>query len=199
MVGESPGASLEPSSRPPCDVRIRQVRPEFFTDRVMGSLTTDVRLTYIGLWCVADDAGWMTWDVDQIAAQLYPYESIHSRTRRVEKAREALTSAGRLVVHECGCAVVLHLAEHQKIGGNKSFTAVEKHESIHVRTSPSAPNVPTRPSNTPDARARAEADAPRECGRCGGPIDNIRDRTAMVIDGGKRREVHERCLTVAVA
>jgi hypothetical protein len=76
-------------------VRIRQVRPEFFTDHVMGALPADVRLTYIGLWCVADDAGWMTWDVDQIAAQLYPYESIRSRTRRVERACEACaTQAG---------------------------------------------------------------------------------------------------------
>jgi hypothetical protein len=117
-------------------VRIRQVRPEFFTDHVMGALPADVRLTYIGLWCVADDAGWMTWDVDQIAAQLYPYESIRSRTRRVERACEALRDAGRLVIHECGCAVVPKLSEHQKIGGTKSFTSRDKHESIHVRTNP---------------------------------------------------------------
>jgi hypothetical protein len=117
-------------------MRIRQVRPEFFTDHVMGALPADVRLTYIGLWCVADDAGWMTWDVDQIAAQLYPYESIRSRTRRVERACEALRDAGRLVIHECGCAVVPKLSEHQKIGGTKSFTSRDKHESIHLRTSP---------------------------------------------------------------
>jgi hypothetical protein len=102
----------------------------------MGALPADVRLTYIGLWCVADDAGWMTWDVDQIAALLYPYESIRSRTRRVERAEQALREAGRLFVYECGCAVVPKLPEHQKIGGTKSFTSRDKHESIHVRTNP---------------------------------------------------------------
>jgi hypothetical protein len=138
-------------------VRIRQVRPEFFTDHVMGALPADVRLTYIGLWCVADDAGWMTWDVDQIAAQLYPYESIRSRTRRVERACEALRDAGRLVIHECGCAVVPKLPEHQKIGGNKTFAARERHESIHVRTSPAV-----RVSNVRVGNGRVETRATRE-------------------------------------
>jgi hypothetical protein len=107
------------------------VRPEFFTDAVVSRLPAPVRLTYIGLWCVADDAGWMTWDVSQIAAQLYPYESVRVRERRVGAAGESLAGAGRLIMHDCGCAVIPKLADHQKIGGNKSFTSRDKHR-VHT-------------------------------------------------------------------
>jgi hypothetical protein len=108
------------------------VRPEFFTDAIVSRLPTDVRLTYIGLWCVADDAGWLVWDVHQIAVQLYPYDSGRVRERRIERAGLALSEAGRLVMHDCGCAHVPKLADHQKIGGNKSFSALERHQ-VHTR------------------------------------------------------------------
>jgi hypothetical protein len=135
-------------------MRIRQVRPEFFTDAVTSRLQASVRLTYIGLWCVADDAGWMTWDVPQIAAQLYPYESVRVRERRVASAGEALVEAGRLVMHPCGCALIPKLADHQRIGGNKSFPARDKHE-VHTRPDKSARNV--RVGNGTVSEGRLEA------------------------------------------
>jgi hypothetical protein len=113
------------------------VRPEFFTDAIVSKLTPGVRLTYIGLWCVADDAGWMSWDVAQIGAQLYPYESVHVRERRIIAAGEALVAAGRLLMFECGCALIPKLEGHQRIGGNKSFTARDKHD-VHTHPDKSA-------------------------------------------------------------
>lgn len=135
-------------------MRIRQVRPEFFTDAVVSSLTADVRLTYIGLWCVADDAGWLVWDVDQVAAQLYPYESIRVRTRRVERAGAALVAAGRMVLPGCGCAYIPKLSAHQKIGGNKSYTVRDKHP-VHTSLDESARNV--RVGNGTVGNGRLEA------------------------------------------
>lgn len=116
-------------------VRIRQVRPEFFSDPVIGRMPPDTRLSYIGLWCVADDAGWLEWDLQHIAAMLHPYESVLVRERRMDKAAAALVEAGRVVIHDCGCAFIPRLSDHQKIGGNKSFTTRDKHESRHSRTS----------------------------------------------------------------
>jgi hypothetical protein len=121
-------------------MRIRQVRPETFTDPVTGHLPPAVLLTYIGLWCVADDAGWFAWDVDQLGALLYPYKSIRVRTRGIAVAGEALVRAGRITLHECGCAFIPTLADHQKIGGNKSFTARDNHR-VHTRMDESARNV----------------------------------------------------------
>jgi hypothetical protein len=122
-------------------VRIRQVRPEFFSDAKVARLPVDVRLTYVGLWCVADDAGWLEWDVVDLGAQLFPHESIRVRERRLALAGEKLVEAGRMVIHPCGCARIPTLEVHQKIGGNKAFTSRDRHarhvgsdKSIHSRT-----------------------------------------------------------------
>lgn len=120
-------------------MRIRQIRPEFFTDPVTAHLSPVVRLTYIGLWCVADDAGWLVWDVPQIGALLYPYKSVHAREHVVTQAGEVLVAAGRLRINECGCALIPTLTTHQKIGGNKSFPVRDKHR-VHTSTDESARN-----------------------------------------------------------
>jgi hypothetical protein len=114
-------------------MRIRQVRPEFFTDAIVSKLTPGIRLTYIGLWCVADDAGWMAWDVSAIGASLSPYESRLAREKRVTLAGVALGNANRLKFYECGCAWIPKLEEHQRIGGNKSFIARDRH-TVHTST-----------------------------------------------------------------
>ena len=62
------------------------MRPEFFTDPVTGRLRPEAQLAYIGLWCVADDAGWLDWDVPQIGALLYPYKSVHARQALINRA-----------------------------------------------------------------------------------------------------------------
>jgi hypothetical protein len=113
------------------------VRPEFWSDPVVARLSPDAKLTYIGLWCVADDAGWLAFDLDAIGALLSPYESVRVRTRRLERSCEALVEAGRVVLHPCGCALIPKLTEHQRIGGNKSFTALERHR-VHTSMDKSA-------------------------------------------------------------
>lgn len=138
------------------------MRPEFFTDAIVSRLTPDVRLTYIGLWCVADDAGWMTWDVPQIAAQLYPYESVRVREKRVDRAGTALLASGRMVTHECGCAQIPRLPDHQKIGGNRSLKSLQTHE-VHTRMAVSARDgrVGNGSEGRLEARERANQDDER--------------------------------------
>lgn len=113
-------------------MRIRQVRPEFFSDPVVSRLSPDVRLTYIGLWCVADDAGYLIWDEPHIGALLYPYESVRVRERRIAKAGAELLDSARVMFFPCGCALIPKLEDHQKIGGNKSFTVRDRH-AVHTR------------------------------------------------------------------
>lgn len=116
-------------------MRIRQVRPEFFSDALVSRLPVDVRLTYIGLWCVADDAGWLQWSVADLGAQLYPYESGRVRERRLERAGELLVGSKRLVMYPtCGCARIPTLSANQKIGGNRSYTQRDKHDKHEVHT-----------------------------------------------------------------
>ena len=121
-------------------MRIRQVRPEFFSDHVMAALSPTVRLTYIGLWCVADDAGWLVWDVPQIGAVLFPYEGAKRRERDLQVALEKLVEAKRVVLHPCNCLHIPHLIDHQKIGGTRSLVVRDKHR-VHTTMDESARNV----------------------------------------------------------
>lgn len=138
-------------------MRIRQIRPEFFTDPVTAHLTPAVRLTYIGLWCVADDAGWLAWDVPHIGALLYPYKSVRAREAAILQAGEALVATRRLHIHGCGCAVIPTLETHQKIGGTRSFPARDKHR-VHTNTDLSARNVTV--SNGKERNGTREAELP---------------------------------------
>ena len=115
-------------------MRIRQIRPEFFTDPVTAHLPPAVQMAYIALWCVADDDGWIDWDVPQIGALVYPYKSVHAREALIDRAGAALAAVGRLRVMDCGCARIPTLMAHQKIGGNKSFTARDRHQRHDVQT-----------------------------------------------------------------
>jgi hypothetical protein len=109
-------------------MRIRQIRPEFFTDPVTGRMKPDVQVAYIGLWIVADDAGWLEWDIPSIGALLYPYRPVHTREALIVRASDELVRLGRLTIMGCGCARIPTLQDHQRIGGNKSFTARERHQ-----------------------------------------------------------------------
>ena len=114
-------------------MRIRQIRPEFFTDPVTAHLPAPIQVTYVGLWCVADDAGWLVWDVQQIGALLYPYKSVRVREELIVRAAEMLVSLGRLRIEDCGCAVVPTLPNHQKNGGTKAVPVLERHR-VHTST-----------------------------------------------------------------
>lgn len=137
------------------------MRPEFFSDPITSRLKPDVRLTYIGLWCVADDAGWLVWDVPNIGALLYPYESVRVRELRIAKAGVALAEAGRIVTHPCGCALIPRLEDHQRIGGNKSFPVRDKHR-VHTGPDKSAVTLGNGKRSNGTLVAPAGADAKAE-------------------------------------
>jgi DnaD/phage-associated family protein len=54
--------------------RIRSIKPQFWLDEKLGNLPRDARLTYIGLWNLADDGGVFEWRPQKIRAQLFPYD-----------------------------------------------------------------------------------------------------------------------------
>jgi hypothetical protein len=123
-------------------VRIRQVRPEFFSDAVIARLPIASRLTYIGLWLVADDAGWLRWDAPSIGAVLYPFDTPAKRERLLAETFDLLMGAGRLESFACGCVFIPTLSVHQKIGGNKATTIKDAHDKGHLVKAP-RPDVRT--------------------------------------------------------
>ena len=86
-----------------------------------------MRLTYIGLWIVADDAGYLKLDLTTIGAVLFPYEPVKRRERHLAAAVEQLVDAGRLQRFDCGCALIPTLSRHQRVTGKTSTTAKDAH------------------------------------------------------------------------
>lgn len=109
-------------------MRIRQVRPEFFTDSLTANFSAQTQIAYIGLWCAADDAGWLVWDVLQLGALIFPYKSVQVRTRILDVARADLEGSERLVVLDDSCAYLPTFPNHQRIGGNKTTAARDNHQ-----------------------------------------------------------------------
>ena len=93
------------------------MKPSFWADAKIADLAEPTRLFYIGLWMVADDAGWFRWDVREVARDLYGYEQPRRREARAERMFMELAVASRVILHPCGHAEVPHLPEHQRLSG----------------------------------------------------------------------------------
>jgi hypothetical protein len=106
------------------------VRPEFWSDANMAALPAAVRLTYIGLWGLADDAGYLVWNVPEIAAELYRYTSVRRRETAVAAHLDSLLQAGRVELLPCGRhALIRTIPEHRIKGGHQSYVIKKSHDA----------------------------------------------------------------------
>lgn len=108
-------------------MRIRQVKPEFWSDPDMAALPYPVRLIYIGLWCVADDAGYIEWHPERIAHDLLGYESTKVRVKHLTEWTDQLVKSGHVQMFECGCALIPTLSKHQRVTGKQNFRYRDAH------------------------------------------------------------------------
>lgn len=124
-------------------MRIRQIKPGWWLDKELRrSLPAAAREYYIGLWMLADDAGWIDWDPERIAAELYPYgvdvvgtlfagDPIAAREEAVETWTAQLVALSpsdpHLVILDCGHAQLPKLTAHQRFGGRPVYTVREAH------------------------------------------------------------------------
>ena len=139
--------------------RIRQIKPSWFLDKELRRGTTaDAREFYIGLWMLADDDGWLVWDEERIAAELYPFDPIGRRERNVAKWADQLErlnpKAAHLIVYDCGHGTVPKMKAHQRIAGTRTVRVHSDHEticrnarsriSLQVATEPESLDMATR-------------------------------------------------------
>jgi hypothetical protein len=122
-------------------MRTRLLRPEFWSDELMASLPRDVRLVYMGLWNLADDAGYLERRPRAIAAALFPYDGMAEREALIDGALELLVREGRVLYLECPIhARIPTLPRHAAKGGTKATTFESRHRttclSERVRTGP---------------------------------------------------------------
>ena len=63
------GATIKPIA-----MRIRSIKPEFWSSESVGRLSRDARLLFIGLWSLADDSGRLRGALTYIAGSLLAYD-----------------------------------------------------------------------------------------------------------------------------
>jgi len=161
-------------------VRIRQIKPSFWQDSRIAALPPAARLFYVGLWMVADDAGYLRWDTVEVANELYGYEGRKRRERDVASFMERLVEVGRVELYPCGHARIPTLTDHQRLAGEtKQVRTVEKeHRNCPripagdaPRESPLVPDTERLGKerkgngsvrNGQSSRARTQGGAPRE-------------------------------------
>ena len=132
-------------------MRIRQVKPAFWTDARIAALPPAARLFYIGLWMEADDAGWLRWDCSQIANELYGYESRRRRERDVEAFLALLVAAERVIVHPCGHVEIPRLTTHQHLSvTSKQVRTIQREHAVCQ----DAPQEPAEPRGNPPLPSR---------------------------------------------
>lgn len=124
--------------------RTRLIRPEFYADSRMASVSVATRYFYIGLWTECDDAGYFELDLAALAVAIYPFDGRARREKATTAALAALVALERVRYLDCGHhAVVPTLPDHRIKGGEPSFVVKKRHDkrcSVALR-SPTSDSV----------------------------------------------------------
>ena len=97
--------------------RIRCIKPEFWEDELIGSISREARLLFIAIWCVADDHGRFSANPARLKAAAFPYDDDVTLARVAEFLRELLETrrVGVYRVENQTFGVVRHWKKHQRI------------------------------------------------------------------------------------
>lgn len=102
--------------------RIRTIKPDFFTDAKITSLTPLARLFYVSLWCEADREGRFEWDPETLKTRYVPRDKCD-----VGKLADELTAKGRLKFYKVGDKVFCWLptfAKNQVINNREAPSSI---------------------------------------------------------------------------
>jgi len=105
--------------------RIRNIKPDFWTDEKLVELETWERLLFIGLWNFADDEGYMPYSPKRIKMQIFPGDSLE-----VSRGIQSLISIGAVELFDSEYGQVLHISKwskHQKVSNpsKSKYSSVE--------------------------------------------------------------------------
>lgn len=99
--------------------RIRTIKPEFWTDEKIGSVSIPARLLLVGALNFADDHGGLDRSAKQLKAQVFPYDAIDCEPLVLE-----LIGAGLLIEYQVADGKYLHIKgfqKHQKVDHPSKF------------------------------------------------------------------------------
>lgn len=139
--------------------RIRTIKPDFFTSLTIADLTPEQRLTFIGLWTHADDAGRCVDDARLIKAAVWPIDDRTAADIEIDlKALTELSLITRYTLNRKRYIAVTNWKEHQRINRptDSKLPAPEEGD-------PTPPDPVTRhDSASLNAHAHFSEDSPQE-------------------------------------
>lgn len=138
--------------------RIRTIKPEFWEDEVVGTLSRDARLLFVACLNLADDEGLLRWSAPYIKSSAFMYDE-DIGIPDTQKLMDELVSSGMFHSYRAGkaqqpFAYVVGFHKHQKIN----------------RPSPS--RLPPPPLNSADTADMYKRRDGGRCHLCKGEIDN---------------------------
>jgi hypothetical protein len=114
--------------------RIRTIKPELWTDELLGSLPIEVRLLFIGLISNADDEGRFRAHPRGVRAAVFPFDDIS--VEQVDNWLNHLARKGRIVIYDD--------ADGQRYGQVRKF---KEHQQINR---PTLSRLPAPPEKLPE-------------------------------------------------
>lgn len=118
-------------------MRVRMIRPSYWTDADLQTrLTAEQREFYIGLWMLADDAGYVAWEPGRVGAELYPWRSPAWRAKRIPEWL-ALLGSDHAVLLPCGRHVVIPNLPRYQSPPKPSSQHRKEHEATCPQMAPS--------------------------------------------------------------
>jgi len=162
-------------------MRTRLVRPGFWADKTIAGLPVTVRLTFIGLWGLSDDAGFFEWKPDEIAGELYRWSPARTRLQHVEAHLASLVEAGPVQRLDCGLhGVIPSMPRHRIQSGRHTFGTREE----HLGTCIAGRGIPRPSPSRSDSVSESETDSvrigsDRALPRSTSPLDDV----AMAVGG----------------
>lgn len=99
--------------------RIRTIKPEFWTDDLIGAVCRDARLLFIASWNLADDEGLLRWTAPYLKGAVFPFDD-DVAVVDVQRFMDELTSCGIVFAYKGGrsqqaLAYIVNFHKHQKI------------------------------------------------------------------------------------
>lgn len=93
--------------------RIRNIKPDFWTDEKLVELDPWERLLFIGIWNFVDDEGFMPYSPKRIKMQVFPGDSLE-----ISRGLQNLISIGALTLYDSEAGQILKVtnwSKHQKV------------------------------------------------------------------------------------
>lgn len=126
-------------------MRTRLIRPTFWSDATVAGLPIPARLTFMGLWGMADDDGYFDWKPSEIAAELYRYAPVKKRERDVDEHLTALVAAGPVAHLDCERhGRIGSMPEHRIQSGRHTFPTRQQHLSTCIAERGTSRNAASR-------------------------------------------------------